>query len=372
MRRAQESLIKKDLHKKLVFLVGPRQVGKTWLAKEIGQTAYTHTVYLNYDRHQDRKMIENESWVPSTTLLILDELHKMPKWKRYLKGVYDTKPDTLHLLVTGSARLDTFRQSGESLAGRFFLHRLLPFSLSELQHTHYEGNWERLLSRGGFPEPFLAENENDAERWRATYIDGLLREDVLDFEKILDLRAMKLVLDLLRHRIGSPISYQSIAEDVHIAPNTVKKYVAILEALYIVFRVPPFSKKIARSLLKEPKIYFFDSGLVPDIGARFENLVATCLLKHAYSQEDKTGVPHDLYYLRTKDKLEVDFCLTKHGQITGMYEAKLSDDTLHPALQNFHAKYGFSGKQIVGHLKRERVQNNIEIVSAARFLGTLA
>ncbi len=131
MERAQASYILKDLKKKMVFLIGPRQVGKTWLAKRISEE-YEKPMYLNYDRLEDRKLIKDEAWPETADLLIFDEIHKMPEWKNYVKGIYDTKPQTLHLLVTGSARLDTFRQAGDSLAGRFFRHRLFPLSYKEL------------------------------------------------------------------------------------------------------------------------------------------------------------------------------------------------------------------------------------------------
>jgi len=307
MERKQKKQILKDLNKKMVFITGPRQVGKTWLAKDIAGD-FPKSVYLNYDSFSDRKIIKEEIWLEQTDLLILDELHKMPFWKNYLKGVYDTRPEHMKILVTGSARLETFRQSGDSMAGRYFRHRLLPFSPAEVNSN----SLEKFITQGGFPEPFLAETSTDADRWRMQYLDGLIRTDILDFEKINDFRAIQLVLELLRSRVGSPVSYRSIAEDVGVAPNTVKKYIRILESLFIIFRVSPFSKNIARSILKEPKIYFFDTGMVEkDEGIRFENTVALCLLKHVYYLEDSLGKPYSLNYLRTKDKTEVDFCLVK-------------------------------------------------------------
>ncbi|HLD22071.1 MAG TPA: ATP-binding protein, partial [Patescibacteria group bacterium] len=306
MKRTQYAAILKDLRKKMVFLVGPRQAGKTYLAKKIA-TSFQHPVYLNYDKRADRKIIQDEAWLESTDLLILDELHKMPDWKTYIKGVFDTKTAHLCILVTGSARLDTFRSGGESLAGRQFTHHLFPFSPAELHDTPFSKNIDRFMQRGGFPEPFLVETGEDADRWRMQYIDGLIREDILDFENIHNLRAIQLLLDMLREMVGSPISYSSIAYDVGISPMTVKKYINILESLYIVFRVTPFTKNIARSLLKEPKIYFFDTGMVlNDTGKRFENMVAVCLLKYVYERIDYRGKRTALHYLRTKEGKEVD------------------------------------------------------------------
>ena len=371
MRRWQEHHIIDDLKKKMVFLTGPRQVGKTWLAKQIA-TSFSESLYLNYDSAEDRKIIKNEAWLDKTQLLILDELHKMKGWKNYLKGVYDTKPDHMMILVTGSARLEVMRQSGDSLAGRFFRHRLLPFSPAELSHLGERVELEKLMNRGGFPEPFLAENSVDADRWRMQYIDGLIRADILDFEKIHDFKSMQMILDLLRARTGSPVSYSSIAQDVQIAPNTVKKYIQILESLYIIFKVPPFSRNIARSILKEPKIYFFDTGLVlGDEGAKFENMVALYLLKHVYAKVDYQGQPYALHYLRTKDGAEVDFCLVKDKTPEVLIETKRSDSNPGKALMNFHNRYDIPGIQLVLHLKREKKEKGIEIRSGKTYLNEL-
>ncbi len=371
MERYQKKAIIRDLDKKMVLLAGPRQAGKTTLAKEIG-LLYPRTTYLNYDRLEDRKIIKNESWLPSTDLLILDELHKMRKWKNYLKGIYDTKSPNLKILVTGSARLEIFNKVGDSLAGRFFLHRLMPLSPAELTKIGMQGDIQRLIERGGFPEPYLYEEPIDAKRWRVQYVDSLLRTDVLDFENIHNLKSMQLLFDLLRERVGSTISYASLSQDIGISANTVKKYIQILEALFIIFRVTPFSKNIARSLLKEPKIFFFDTGLVNgDEGAKFENFAAVCLLKHVLSKIDYLAEPYALHYLRTKDGTEVDFALVKNGIIEKMIETKVSDHTPNKGLIYFHQKYDYPGCLVVKELKNERVQQGIEIVRAEHFFESL-
>lgn len=371
MERAQKQAILRDLEKKMVLLAGPRQAGKTTLAKEIASD-FASSVYLNYDRLEDRKIIAKEAWLPSIDLIVLDEIHKMRKWKNYLKGIYDTKKPQQKILVTGSARLEVFNQVGDSLAGRFFLHRLLPLSPAECEKVHEPYSIDRFLERGGFPEPFLAKEALDAERWRLQYIDSLLRVDVLEFDHIQNLNAIRLVFELLRERVGSPISYTSIAQDVGIAPNTVRKYIQILEVLYIVFRVSPFSKNIARSLLKEPKIYFFDSGLVVgDKGCKFENFVANCLLKHSYGKIDYGAKNYSLKYLQTKEKQEVDFALVCNNKIEKIIEVKYSDSEVSPHLRYFHEKYKLPAMQLVKELKRERVDREIEVMEAGHLLKTL-
>lgn len=373
MNRQQKQQIIADLSKKIVFLVGPRQVGKTWLAKEIGKL-YSKMVYLNYDRAEDREIIKTESWLENTELLILDELHKMKGWKDYLKGIYDTKPDNLKILVTGSARLDTFRQSGDSLAGRFFLHHLLPLSLAEIKNEAELVDIDKLLTRGGFPEPFLAEADTEADRWRSQYVDSLIRTDVLDFKKIDDFKAIQLVFELLRRKVGSPISYSSIAKDVEISPNTVKKYIKILESLYIIFKVTPYSKKIARSILKEPKIYFYDNGLViGDDGIKFENLVANALLKNIMGHNDYLGKKETLHYLRTKEQKEVDFALADEDMgLLEILEVKLSDSVISKNLKYFSETYKIKALQVVNNLKIEKTVENIDVVRAKDYLQNLS
>ena len=371
MERMQRENILNDLQKKMVFIVGPRQVGKTWLAKSIAEN-YEHPTYLNYDSLIDRKIIESEGWPINTDLLILDEIHKKSKWKNYLKGVFDNRPEDMHMLITGSARLDAFRQSGDALTGRYFLHHLLPVSYKESSvDKNYTINY--LIERGGFPEPLMAENKILAERWRSLYTDSLIQEEILDFERIHEIKAMRLLLELLRTKVGSPISYKSISEDLDVAPNTIKRYIGILEALYIIFRITPFSKNIARSLKKEPKIYFFDTGMVDgDSGVKFENFMAVSILKHCYNWTDTTGRTLRLHYLRTKEKKEVDFCMVENDIPKLFLEVKLTSDNLDKNLLYFHNRFEIPSKQVVRYLRKERRVGEIEITKAENFLKSLS
>lgn len=371
MIRAQKKIILQDLEKKIVLLVGPRQSGKTWLAKDIAKN-FSNNVYLNYDQVKDRKIIIDQSWLDNADLLILDELHKMPNWKNYLKGIFDTKQTSMRLLVTGSARLDTYDQLGDSLAGRYFRHRLLPISLSELRQTDEPISINRLLERGGFPEPYFAADQVEAQRWRSQYINSLLSTDIFEIESINKLKGMRLVFDLLRNRVGSPVSYQSLAEDVGVSSTTIKKYIQILEALFIIFFVTPYSRNIGRSLLKEPKIYFFDTALVQgDEGAKFENLIAVSLFKDICSKVDSKAEEYTLNYLRTKDGLEVDFAIVKQNAIESMIEVKLSDQNISKPLRKFHTQYGHSAIQLVKSLSNEYQDKGIRVLKAEKFLANL-
>lgn len=367
MRRFQETQILNDIMKKMVLLAGPRQAGKTWLAKSL-QANFQHPLYLNYDRLGDRKIIQEESWLESTDFLILDEIHKMPEWKNYLKGIYDTKPMHLKILVTGSARLDILRFTGDSLAGRYFLHHFLPFSPSELHQIGESVNLDILMDRGGFPEAYLSDNETDVLRWRQQYINSLLSVDIQEFSEIQNIRALKLVFELLRYRVGSPVSYQAIAEDAMISPHTVRRYIEILESLYIIFRITPFSTNIARSLQKEPKIYFFDTGLIQgDSGAKFENFTALCLLKHVLAKNDMLAQEYQLHYLKTKDGQEVDFALANHGQIEIMIETKYANEKIPSSLLYFQKKYQFPAILLLKELKQEYQTAEIMVRKAQNY-----
>lgn len=376
MRRSIEPLIQADLPRKLVLLTGPRQVGKTTLARHLGKAAES-AVYLNWDVPADRAVLQRQSWPVSSRLLVFDEIHKMVGWKSWLKGVVDGRPAGQQLLVTGSARMETFRQSGDSLAGRYFAYRLHPVSVREwceaTQATPQQA-LDHLLQRGGFPEPCLADDAIQAERWRAQYLTDLVREDVLEFSRVQEIGAMRLFVEVLRDRVGSPLSLASIARDLAISPTTLQRYLDILRALFIVFTVQPWHRNIARALLQSPKVYFFDTGLVRGgDGPRLENAVAAMLLKHVHWLCDARGRQASLHYVRTKDGAEVDFAVAEEGELTQLVECKWADPHPHRALTRFAVDFPqVQAVQIVRELRQEEDLGRVQIRQAAPWLAGLA
>ena len=371
MKRGIEDTIKIDLDKKMVLLSGPRQVGKTTLSKAL----YPDNVeYFNMDNVEHRLLIQKQAWRRDCDLVIFDELHKIRKWKNWIKGIYDTEGVRPRLLVTGSSRLDIYRKGGDSLAGRFYSYRLHPFSVAEVS-GHYKADTalEHIMRLGGFPEPFLAGSEEDAKRWRRSHIDRILREDLLDIAAVRNIRSMETLVELLRNSVGSTISYESLSRDLQVSPHTVKLWIGMLESLYILFVVTPYHRNIARSLIKQPKIYFYDTALVKDDeGARFENAVACALLKRLHFLEDTAGEKCALHYVRDKGKREGDFLTVRDGETEWLIETKLAD-TEAVSLAHF---YGFFSKEttpilLVKNLKRELLLDGIHVKKADRWLEGL-
>ena len=374
MKRYLYDVVARDVRTKMVLLTGPRQVGKTYLAKNLMQS-FKQPHYLNYDAHEDARIIHERGWLPQTDLLVLDEIHTLRDWKRFLKGVFDTRPNQQAILVTGSARLDTFRQSGTSLAGRYFHFRLHPLSVRELREQMPPEQALPLLNRlGGFPEPFLSGSEQEATRWRNQYYTDLIREDILEFGRVHELRAMRLLLDMLRQRVGAPLSYASLARDLQLAPNTVKRYVEMLEALHIVFLIRPWHRNIARAVLKEPKLYFYDTGLVQgDDGVKLENTCAAGLLKHVHFLQDAQGASAGVFYLRDKEGHEVDFVIAQGDKVQTLVEVKLSDTTPGTGLRYFAEHHPHAAAvQLVQNLRHEQKTGAFQLVSAARWLSELS
>ncbi len=333
VRRYLQAQAAEDLRTKMVFIGGPRQVGKTSLARALMPHAGAE---LNYDVAEQREAILKRH-LPAGDFWFFDEIHKYRPWRNYLKGLFDSRGREQRILVTGSARLDLYRFGGDSLQGRYFYLRLHPFSVAEL--GGHADALPALLTLGGFPEPFLSGSERFARRWAVGYRERLIREEVTSLESISDLGRLELLALSLPDRVGSPLSINSLREDLQLAHATVARWVDVLERVYGIFRIAPFGAPKLRAVKKVPKHYHYDWAVVTSPGARFENLVASHLLKWVEWQHDSEGRALELRYFRDIDGREVDFVVTERGAPIAFVECKLGDAPVAPGLRYLKARF---------------------------------
>lgn len=376
MFRYIKNFIIKDLERKMVFIGGPRQVGKTTLSKTASQIINKDCLkgsYFNWDIDEDRIDILKKKWDKKIPLIIFDELHKYPYWKRWIKGVYDSKPENQNYLVTGSAKLDVYKRGGDSLVGRYHYWRLHPFTLDELPEKIDKNDaYQRLLTVGGFPEPFLQNDEREARRWRRERLDRILREDVRDLAQIQQLPLLDLLLKALSTRVGGMINYSNLASDLQIAPNTVKNWIGLIERMYVAFSIKPYTKNIMRAIQKPPKVYFYDNAdVVGTSGDRLENLVATHLLKRLHFIEDYFGYRCSLHYIRDKDGREVDFVTIIDDVVTDLIEVKESNGSISSALKYYKKLLNPKrSTQLVSNLHRSFDQDDIRVTTPVEFFSS--
>lgn len=334
IRRYLQTSIERDLARKMVFVGGPRQVGKTQLGKMIVPDP---SAYLSFDIAEHRSAILKAE-LPPTDAWFFDEIHKYRGWRNYLKGLYDAAGGRKRILVTGSARLDFYRFGGDSLQGRYFYFRLHPLSLAEVG-GRTPADLAALLNLSGFPEPFLGGSETEARRWSLAYRERLIRDEVTSIESISDLAKLELLANALPARVGSPLSVNALREDLQVSHATVARWLDVLERLYAIFRLPPFGAPRLRAVRKEQKHYHFDWNVVEDRAARFENLVAAHLLKWANYQVDTQGHAIELRYYRDIDGREVDFVLTHSSRAIGFVECKWDDAEVSPSLRYLRQRF---------------------------------
>ncbi len=360
--------VKKDLPRKMVFLAGPRQVGKTTLSRSL---AGGRQGYLNWDDPAHRERILKRE-LPSSALWVFDEIHKYRKWRNYLKGLYDTKPKTQRILVTGSARLDFYRFGGDSLQGRYHMLRLHPFSVAELG-IRTEAGFNDLLTLGGFPEPYLSGSETEARRWSREYRNLLVREEVVSLERVQDLGQLELLMLRLPELVGSPLSLNAVREDLQVSHKTVATWLQILERLYAIFRVSPLGTPLIRAVKKAQKHYHLDWSVVPEPPQRFENLVASHILKWIHYQQDVHGRDLELRYFRDIDGREVDFVVIDGRKPILLVESKWSDTAVDPSLRYLKARYPEADAwQIYAAGKKDYVTpEGIRVAPSLKFLSTL-
>jgi predicted AAA+ superfamily ATPase len=321
--RYLESAIIQDLNDKMVFLGGPRQCGKTTLSKRLlGQRGRLGPeFYRSWDVHEDRQTIMNGLLPSSAGLVVFDEIHKYLRWRNLIKGIYDKNNERYQFLVTGSARLDLYRRGGDSLQGRYHYLRLHPLSFAEIGGSSQD-DLKSLMTLGGFPEPFYSSSELKAKRWSKEYRTRLVREDLPQLERVSELALVERLALQLPKLVGSPLSLNSLREDLGVSQPTVSRWVDILERLYSVFRIYPFGAPMLRAVKKEAKHYHFDWTLVGEVGLRFENLIACHLLKWIHWKEDTQAEECELRYFRDTDKREVDFVILQNGEPVRFIECK--------------------------------------------------
>lgn len=333
LHRDLKKQIQDDLKNKMVFLGGPRQVGKTTLAKSLG----TKASYLNWDIPTDRKRIL-KSELPTVNLWIFDEIHKYKQWRNYLKGIYDQFGNEKEILVTGSARLDLLRRGGDSLQGRYHFLRLYPLTIDELKLSR-QNEIEDLMKLSGFPEPYLSASQQKSERWSNEYRQRILQEDILSVESIEELGKAEHLLIELPDYVGSPLSLNSLREDLDVSFKAVKRWIDIFERFYALFLLQPFHAQGLRGLKKERKHYHYDWSLVQQEGFRFENMMAVHLLKIIHEINDRTGKRLELRYFRDLDQREVDFVICEGKKVILFAEAKLSSDSVDKSLTYIKKKF---------------------------------
>jgi len=321
----------------MVFLGGPRQVGKTTLVLQFLKgvnPAWKHPAYLSYDDLTIRDVFLKAQLPTNQPILILDEIHKFKNWRQLLKGFYDTNKHLVKLLVTGSARLDYYRKGGDSLVGRYHYYRLHPYSLNEKNCPPLAD----LIRLGGFPEPLFSGSERGYKRWSKERTERVVYQDLRDLEMVKDLSMIDLLLIALPQRVGSPLSIKAISEDLQVAFETADRWISLLERVYMVYRISPYGAPKIRAVKKEQKLYFWDWAQIENQGARFENLVASHLLKYCHFIEDTEGEKMELRFLRDIDKREIDFVVLKNGKPQFAVEAKSGEKELAKSISYFRER----------------------------------
>jgi hypothetical protein len=321
----------------MVFVGGPRQVGKTTFALGLlGPDAdERHPAYLNWDRPGMRARLRTAELPAGEPVLLLDEIHKYARWRNLLKGIYDTERSRRRVLVTGSARLDYYRKGGDSLAGRYRYFRLHPFSLRELSRSSQRSDLEDLLRFGGFPEPLFGRDATEHRIWQRDRLSRVVREDLRDLEHVREISLVEHLVELLPSRVGSPLSVRSLCEDLQVDHKTAERWLQALENMYVCFRLSPYGSPRVRAVKKERKLYLWDWSGIDEPGPRFENLVASQLLKYCHFVEDTEGHAMELRFLRDTDKREIDFVVLRGRKPLFAVECKAGEKALGASIRYF-------------------------------------
>jgi len=369
MQRIYQSIIKEHLSQygQMVFLAGPRQIGKSTIATRTKNLS-PHNKSFNWDKLKDREEIVSgtsivkglplDALLKTRPIIIFDEIHKYSHWKTFLKGLIDEHKTKLHIIVTGSCKLDVYRKGGDSLMGRYFLYHIHPISVAELLRTNIPDQpistpqkikqdlFDSLLEFGGFPEPFIKQNKRFYSSWQNLRRQQMIKEDIRDLSQIQEISQLELLSFTLQHQTGQLLNYSSLAKKIRVSDQAIRRWVDVLSAYYHCFTIKPWSHNIARSLLKDPKIYLWDWSIIENEGAKVENFIASHLLKAIHLWNDTGMGQYGLYFLRDKDKKEVDFLVTNNNKPWFLVEVKFSakdsiSKNLHYYKQQTGAKHAF-------------------------------
>lgn len=389
--------------KEMIFLAGPRQAGKTTLAAEIAKK-YKNSAYFNWDILSDKKkVVENPTFFEeinrvdeSKPLVVFDEIHKYKKWKNYLKGIYDEFHSDYLFLISGSGRLDVFQKGGDSLAGRYLMFHLFPFTISELSGKNrniseffknplagFKLNddnetkkiWSRLYELSGFPDPYSKNKKSFWTKWSRNYISQIIREDIRDLSGIKNVSGAELLFSLLPSRVGSSLSVNNLAGDVQVSFDTAKNWLNLFDLAYLTFRISPWTKKISRAISREKKLYLFNYPFIDDIGSRFENMAALELYKAVFQWNELGYGNFNLSYIKNKEHEEVDFLISNNNKPLILIEAKNSDTQPSKSLINFQKILNVPAVQLVNRENVYKIQKNkdnkILIATAHSWLSSL-
>lgn len=329
--------ILEDLKSKMVFVGGPRQVGKTTLALSFLKTlGEDNPAYINWDTPDVKSDLIKGILPADENLIILDEIHKYKNWRNLVKGFYDKYKNKRSFLITGSARLDYYRRGGDSLQGRYHYYRLHPFTLSELNVTPSKTDLEMLMKFGGFPEPLFKAEDKFWKRWSRERFSRIIQEDVITLEHVKELSQLSLLASVLPEKVGSILSINSLREDFNVAFNTIERWINIMENLYHCFRILPYGYSKLRTAKKEKKLYLWDwSQCFYDKGKCFENLVASHLLKYCHYYEDTEGDTMNLCFLRDSEAREIDFIVLKNSKPIFAVECKSGEKDISKNIKYF-------------------------------------
>jgi len=334
--RYLKKAVKEDLKSKMVFVGGPRQVGKTTFALTfLPKSSGKHPAYLNWDDISVRSGLLKGELPAGQKLLILDEIHKFSGWRGLVKGFYDTNRSELSFIITGSARLDYYKKGGDSLQGRYHYYRLHPFSMTELNTKPTINDFNLLFKFGGFPEPCLRGEEKFWRRWQRERLQRVIYDDIRDLENIKEISLLELLAEEFPNRVGAPLSVKNLKELLQVAHETVDRWINIFERIYYCFRIPPYGPRKIRAVKKEQKLYLWDWSIIPEAGPRFENFIASHLLKYCHFMEDTQGFKMDLRFLRDTDKREMDFVVLKDERPLFAVECKTGEKSINTAMFYF-------------------------------------